>query len=104
MEAVRLAFPMQLSTFADLPGRRVIIVVLLIEGLLAHLPAVLPDGLVQLFQIRFGRSLDRHRCLFVLGSFGLDVGRIRIYAMRISLKWSHQQQNIRTVLLPKNRR
>ena len=82
MEAVRLAFLMQLPAFrvafADLPSRRAIIVILLVEGLLAQLLAVTVYGLVQLFQIRFGRPLHHDRHLFVFVGFGLDVGRIRI--------------------------
>ena len=47
MEAVRLAFLMQLPAFrvafADLPGRRAIIVILLVEGLLARFLAPIPE-------------------------------------------------------------
>ena len=46
-EAVRLAFLMQLPAFrvafADLPGRRAIIVILLVEGLLARFLAPIPE-------------------------------------------------------------
>ena len=47
MEAVRFAFLMQLPAFrvafADLPGRRAIIVILLVEGLLARFLAPIPE-------------------------------------------------------------
>ena len=84
MKAVRLAFLVQLPAFRvafallDLSCRGRIIVILLVKGLLAQLPAVPLDGLVQLFQIRFGRPLHHDRHLFVFVGFGLDVGRIRI--------------------------
>ena len=46
-EAVRLAFLMQLPAFrvafADLPGRRAIIVILLVKGLLARFLAPIPE-------------------------------------------------------------
>ena len=82
MEAARLIFLMQLSAvrvaFALLghSDQRRIIVILLIEGLLAQFLSILLDGLVQLFQIRSGRSFHHHRYLFVL--VGLDVGQVRI--------------------------
>ena len=84
MKAVRLAFLVQLPAFRvafallDLSCRGRIIVILLFKGLLAQLLAVPLDGLVQLFQIRFGRPLHHDRHLFVFVGFGLDVGRIRI--------------------------
>ena len=47
MKAVRLAFPVQLAAFrvafADLPSRRAIIVILLVEGLLARFLAPIPE-------------------------------------------------------------
>ena len=82
MEAVRFAFPVQLAAFrvafADLSCRGRIIVILLVKGLLAQLLAVPVDGLVHLFQIRFGRSLHHDRRLFVFVGLGLDVRRVRI--------------------------
>ena len=82
MKAVRLAFLVQLAAFrvafADLSCRGRIIVILLVKGLLAQLLAVTVYGLVQLFQMRFGRPLHHDRRLFVLVSLGLDVRRVRI--------------------------
>jgi len=47
MEAVRFAFLVQLAAFrvafADLPGRRAIIVILLVEGLLARFLDPIPE-------------------------------------------------------------
>ena len=61
-EAVRLAFLMQLPAFrvafADLPGRRAIIVILLVEGLLARFLDPIPELTDRNVNMERGRKKD----------------------------------------------